>query len=430
MNTPPLFLGVDFGTSGCRAVAIDNNGEIHGQSFVTFPAPEQVGTAIEQSPTLWWQGLQTLLQQLSQHIPLSLIVGLAIDGTSGTIIATDDKGHPLHTALMYNDARAYKQAALITQCAPINSAAHGATSGLAKMLWLLEHLQDQQISHFTNQSDWIVGQLSGEYSLSDYNNCLKMGYDAINHCWPIWLDELPLARKTLPKAHAPGSQLTVISKDAAKLTGLTTGTVIYAGTTDSTAAIYASGANQPGDAITSLGSTLVTKVISKEPIFSPSSGVYSQPFAEHWLVGGGSNSGGNVLLHYFTPEQMKTLSRQIDPDIPSGLNYYPLLSPGERFPVCNPKLSPRLDPRPNNDGQFFHGLLEGIANIEHQAYTLLSSLGAPYPSRIYSAGGGSNNKVWEQIRANILNIQMLIPEHQDAAYGVALLAKNGHHNRK
>ena len=140
-------------------------------------------------------------------------------------------------------------------------------------------------------------------------------------------------------------------------------------------------------------------------------------------MGGGSNSGGNVLLHYFTPEQMQRLSEQIDPNCITNLNYYPLLTPGERFPVSDPDLKPRLEPRPADDVMFFQGLLEGIAHIEQQAYELLHELGAPYPQRIYSAGGGATNDVWTRIRAKILNTEMLLPEQQDAAYGVATIAK-------
>ncbi len=369
-----------------------------------------------------------MLQQLSQHIKLDQIKGLAVDGTSGTVVATDVSGHPLHPALMYNDARAQQQAQLIAQFAPPHSAAHGASSGLAKILWLLKHLHNKTPCHFANQSDWIVGKLSGQYNLSDHNNCLKIGYDVTNHCWPDWLKHLGVPIPLLPCPHAPGTRLTTVSNDAAEITGLKAGTPIYAGTTDSTAAIHATGARHPGDAITSLGSTLVTKVISHEPLFSTSAGVYSQPFGDKWLVGGSSNSGGNVLSHYFTLEEIQTLSKDIDPLSSPGLDYYPLLSAGERFPICDPEFPPKLTPRPENTTIFLHAILEGIATIEHRAYRVLADLGAPYPSQVYSTGGGSNNPVWTKIRAKMLDAQMLRPEQQDAAYGVAKIARNGHLN--
>lgn len=58
------------------------------------------------------------------------------------------------------------------------------------------------------------------------------------------------------------------------------------------------------------------------------------------------------------------------------LGYYPLTQPGERFPVADPDLQPRLKPRPNDDVIFLHGLLEGVADVEAASYQLLSRLGA------------------------------------------------------
>ena len=103
--------------------------------------------------------------------------------------------------------------------------------------------------------------------------------------------------------------------------GLPIDVEIVAGTTDSTAAFIASGAKQIGQAVTSLGSTLVLKIISDKEINDPAHGVYSQPFGQHWLVGGASNSGGAVLNYYFSEEQMTALTKELKPETNTNLNY-------------------------------------------------------------------------------------------------------------
>ncbi|TPW18301.1 MAG: carbohydrate kinase FGGY, partial [Halothiobacillaceae bacterium] len=193
----------------------------------------------------------------------------------------------------------------------------------------------------------------------------------------------------------------------------------------STAAFIATGAKRVGEAVTSLGSTLVTKVLSHQPIFAPEFGVYSQPLGDLWLVGGSSNSGGAVLRHYFSDAQMAAMTAALHPDQPTGLNYYPLLNPGERFPHCDPQLVPRLTPRPESDLQFFQGLLEGIARIEHESYQRLAALGAPYPTTLYTVGGGAVNPVWATLRAKMIGTSLVKPLHHAAAYGVATLAREG-----
>jgi sugar (pentulose or hexulose) kinase len=74
---------------------------------------------------------------------------------------------------------------------------------------------------------------------------------------------------------------------------------------------------------------------------------------------------------------------------------------------------------------FFQGMLEGMAAIERRGYRLLEELGAPYPLRVHSVGGGAANAAWRAIREALLGIPVDVAEHQDAAYGAALLARRG-----
>jgi len=422
-----LFVGIDLGTSGCRALAINNDGRVHAEARTTLPSPTKSGAAIEQNAAFWWEAVCQTLEQLLSQLDSRKVKSLAIDGTSGTLLLSDSQGRPLGPALMYNDARSTDEAEIISHAAPKESAAHGTSSALAKLI----HLKPgPEARHALHQADWVVGKLTDQWGISDTNNCLKLGFDAIDDCWPSWLTHLLKAQdispKLLPKVHSPGTAIGKISKQIAEQFGLNEDTQVVAGTTDSTAAFIATGASKEGEAVTSLGSTLVMKVISSAPIFSPEHGVYAQPLGDKWLVGGGSNSGGAVLLHHFTKQQMANMTPQLQPEHPTGLDYYPLLQAGERFPVCDANLSPRMTPRPTDDIQYFQAMLEGMAEIELKSYRLLESLGAPYPHTVRSAGGGSQNSAWTKIRRQKLNTRLEAAQHQEAAYGSALLARKGY----
>ena len=417
-----LAIGIDFGTSGCRAVAIDLDGKAVYESTLALPEPIRVGNGIEQDPWLWATALEQLLEQLFKRIPAGEVGAIALDGTSGTVLLADEAGTPLTPALMYNDSRAMAEAAQIARLAPRQSAAHGTGSGLAKLLWLLEHYDLPDSIRVHSQSDWLSGRLSGRFGLSDTNNMLKLGYDPLAGDWPDWMEQLVLPPGLLPRVLTPGTAIGPVHPEVASRWGLPPEARICAGTTDSTAAFIASGAREIGEAVTSLGSTLVLKVMSDKPVFAPEYGVYSQPLGDHWLVGGGSNSGGAVLRHFFSDAEMARLSSQLQPDTPSGLDYYPLLSPGERFPHNDPALTPRLHPRPTEDSRFFQGLLEGIARIEKEGYDKLAELGAPYPVSVRSNGGGARNVAWTQMRGALLGVPMLPAREEQACYGSALLA--------
>lgn len=416
-----LYIGIDLGTSACRACAITATGDIAGQSAASLPATRRQGALVEQDPHVWWQALCVALQELLARIEPAKVRAIAVDGTSGTLLVTDRNGNPLAPALMYNDARSVAQAAEIARYAPPASAAHGATSGLAKLLYLQAHYPAAR--HALNQADWINGKLTGTYGVSDEHNCLKLGYDTLQGCWPDWLAHLQVRRDLLPEVVPAGTPLATLSATMAQAFNLPGHTRIIAGTTDSTAAFIATGARQTGEAVTSLGSTLVMKVITEQPLFAPHYGIYSHRFANFWLAGGGSNSGGAVLRHYFSTQQLNLMTPLLQPERLTGLDYYPLLVAGERFPVNDPLLEPRLTPRPADDVIFFQGLLEGMARIEQRGYQTLARCGAPYPASVRSAGGGAFNEAWKKIRERLVQAPMIDALHTEAAYGAALLAQ-------
>jgi D-ribulokinase len=277
-----------------------------------------------------------------------------------------------------------------------------------------------------HQAEWITGCLLDRFDRGDENNALKLGYDPVSGTWPRWWREAlgPLA-DLLPDVVAAGTPLGTISTRAARETGLHPRSLVVAGTTDGVAAFLATGVDRSGIGVTSLGSTLVLKQLCDQPLFDPEAGVYSHRVLGRWLAGGASNSGGAVLAAHFTTEEIRTLAARIDPAYASGLDYYPLIRPGERFPVSDPNLPPRLTPRPEDDARFLHGLLEGIARIEAAGYARLRELGAPAVEEVISVGGGAANPQWTAIRARVLGVPVRRAEHEQAAHGAALLARHG-----
>lgn len=418
--------GIDLGTSGCRAVAIDRGGGVLAEAAVALPPPERPAPGYsEQTPALWWQAVQRVLADLSEGLRDCPIGALAVDGTSSTLLLCDPSGTPLAPALMYDDARSRAEAARIARLAPPDSPARGASASLAKVLYLLGTLQPRGRVLALHQADWVLGQLCGRFGVSDWNNALKLGYEPAAERWEPWLWGLGFDPSLLPQVLPPGCAVAGLRPELARGYGWAEEVLICTGTTDSTAAVMAAGAAEAGDAVTSLGSTLVVKLLSERPIADAEHGVYSHRLGDRWLVGGASNSGGGVLRAFFSESEIDDLSRQLRPEEPTGLDYYPLRAPGERFPRNHPDLQPRLQPRPAEDWRFFQGLLEGIARIEAEGYTLLGRLGAPAPTRIYSLGGGAKNAGWTRIRERALGVPLWPARHPQAAYGTALLALRG-----
>ncbi|MCG7990404.1 MAG: FGGY-family carbohydrate kinase [Candidatus Thiodiazotropha lotti] len=417
-------IGIDLGTSGCRVITIDEQADVVSTKSRSLPASVSPAQGEQQQdPQDWWQTVSELLQETIAEIGNKPVDAIAVDGTSSTLLLTDQQGTPITPALMYNDSRSRDSLEILNSVAPVGSPVLSASSSLAKLLHL-SRKQTTESYYALHQADWIVGRLTGNYRISDENNALKLGYDPITRQWPEWINRLDFNTNSLPQVHPCGRAIGKLSREAAQASGLSSGTIVVTGTTDSNAACLASGANEIGDAVTSLGSTLVLKILSDKPVYDSRYGIYSHRLGDRWLVGGASNSGGSVLRHYFKPNQLPGLTAAMKIDQPTGLDYYPLVSAGERFPINDPDLAPRLSPRPESDSIFFQAILEGIAKIEQQGYQRLQELGAPSPKRVFSIGGGAVNEPWRRMREQYLEATVIRAAQQEAAYGAALFALN------
>jgi len=417
-----LVLGIDVGTSGVRIAAIDRAANVVALATAAMPAAHRDGQRIIQDATVWARGLDEAMARLASMIELSRVGALAVDGTSGTLVAIDDRGVPLAPGSLYNDRADNADIRAVERVAPPQAAVHGATSPLARAMRLLRTPGTTRVLH---QADWISAQLTGRFDVSDESNALKTGYDPVDRRWPDWIAATGVASSQLPGVVAAGSIIGQVSAEASRRFGLSKQTVVVAGMTDGCAAFMATGASRPGDAVTSLGSTLVLKLASEKPLFAPEYGIYSHRIGDLWLAGGASNTGGAVLAQFFSAEQLRELSSRIDPSVSTGLDYYPLPAPGERFPINDPALAPRLIPRPDDDAVFLQGLFEGIARVEALGYRRLSELGGPRLARVISVGGGATNETWRRIRAAALGVPVMASANDEAAVGVARLALSG-----
>ncbi|KAL6611181.1 hypothetical protein ACP70R_039109 [Stipagrostis hirtigluma subsp. patula] len=420
----PLYLGIDFGTSGARYALIDKQGFIHSEGKRSY-APGQVGDAADWASS-WRRALFHLLGDIpSVYRPF--VSSISIDGTSATTLIIDRKnGELLAGPFLYNESFSDALPA-VESIAPANHTVCSGSSTLCKLVsWWNSGGSSggPDTKVLMHQSDWLLWLLHGQYGVSDYNNALKLGYDPETDSYPSWLMSQPYSHM-LPSVRAPGAAIGMVKEDVRSQYGFSKDCVVCTGTTDSIAAFLAARTSEPGRAVTSLGSTLAIKLLSKDRVDDARFGVYSHRLDDMWLVGGASNTGGAVLRQLFTDDRLVALSKDIDPSVPSPLDYYPLPKKGERFPVSDPDMIPRLEPRPESDAAYLHGILESIARIEAKGYNLLRELGATAVEEVFTAGGGAQNEKWTAIRERVLGVPVRKAEQTEAAYGAALLALKG-----
>jgi D-ribulokinase len=411
-------LGIDVGTSGVRIAARGRDGAMLAMAQAPMAVPLQTFGRALQDPALWWEAVVAAFAALD--LSSMRVLALAIDGTSGTIVPIDAGGTPVGMGSMYNDLAEPAFVKRVAAAAPVETAALGGTSPLARAL-----MMQNTYTHILHQADWLLGQFCGVFDVTDENNALKSGYDPVARKWPAWISTTGFDVARFPRVVAAGEHVGMIRPAIADQFKLPRDVAVVTGATDGCAAFLASGASVPGDGVTSLGTTLTLKLLSATPVFAPQFGIYSHRIANQWLAGGASNTGGAVLAQLFSKEQIAQYTEQIDPAAPTGLDFYPLSKTGERFPINDPEMQPKMTPRPDDDRVFFQAILEGIASVEALGYQRLAELGASPLATIRSVGGGAANEKWTAIRLRKLGVPALASFSEHAAMGVARLAWRG-----
>lgn len=433
-----LLLGIDVGTQGARVLVCDAKGALVSQAGKPFPLGGSSKLPVgwfEQTPSDWWNAVVEALRAAIGKLDNSAdaIEGISVTSTSGTVCAVDATGAPLGPAIMYNDGRAVVEAREVQEAGGTLSEKLGyrfnASFALPRILWLQRHdpTRYARAARFISPTDFILGKLTGSFEVTDWTNALKTGYDLIEERWPEFIEKnlgIPLSR--LPRVVAPGTQIGGLTSEAARETGLVAGTRVVAGMTDGCASQVASGAVEPGQWNSTIGTTLVIKGVTREILRDPGGCVYCHRHPDGWwLPGGASNTGGECIARRFDPKHLEALGAQALKHSPTDVIVYPLARKGERFPFDNSEAEGFIEGDVSDEFISYAAHLEGVGYVERLAYETLEKLGAVVGDEIYAAGGAAGAAAWLQVRADILQRTMKVPENPGGAMGAAILAAAG-----
>ncbi|GAB3010536.1 FGGY-family carbohydrate kinase [Niabella terrae] len=427
-----LFIGIDLGTQGLRVIVLDAAGAIVTSSEQGFPLSAKMRE--EQDPEDWWRHCLDCLEEIATRLTPAQrqqITAITVDSTSGTVLPVDQAGQPLHAAIMYSDQRSARQAKKCTEVAR-NHVKKGFTgfstsTGLAKMVWYMEQFPEaaDKIYKWIHAADFITGKLSGQWGVTDYTNALKSGYDLTALRWPEYLSkDLDIQPEWLPEVQPSGVVIGQLLPGLAQRLGLSEKVRITTGITDGCASQVASGAMQPGQWNTTIGTTLVIKGVTREELIDPQERLYSHRHpAGYWMPGGAGNIGADWVSRDFN-EDKESLNAAAAALTPTGLVAYPLLQKGERFPFSAPDAL-GFGPAAVSREQLYTANMEGVACAERYAYEMIETLSEEPVTVIYTAGGASNSESWLQIRSDLMQRPICKMRHTLGAVGAAIVAASG-----
>lgn len=428
-------LGLDIGTQGVRGVVADREGNVYADFSEAF---DEINIAKndsfkEQRPEDWWDKAQKVIRQCTGRMEeqghgSTEIAAMAVDGTSGTVVLADKNGNALAHAIMYNDARSKEQAERVREVAADHEKTHGfrfnSSYALPKLLWLKQQMPDayRKAAFCLHQTDYIVGKLTGDFSVTDYSNALKTGYDLFKGGWADFIPRTGVDLDLLPRVAAPGEAIGRVMKSAAKETGLHPGTVVCAGATDGYASAFSAGAVRPGDWASIIGTTFVLKGVTRDFVRDDLGRVYCHKHPEgYYMPGGASNAGGICLTEVFGSENFERLDKRVLELIPTQILVYPLTGTGERFPFVDPQAK-KFVVGTGGENEMYTAYMEGVGYVEKLSYEVMAGLGCATGDVVYAVGGATKSGEWLKIRASILDKTLKVPRVTSAAMGSAMIA--------
>jgi xylulokinase len=431
------FLGVDVGTTHCKAGLFDARG--HALRIATRPTPTQYasdGRAFYEPEALWQTVLSVVSEVASQEVQAVGVTSMAETG----ILIDRETGMPRSDFLPWFDASATPQ---VNSCLMQQSDERFEKTGiranfkcgLAKLLWL----RDQGIAFdgaiWLSVADYVVYRLTGAFA-TDYSLAGRTyAFDILNQVWDInCLKALHLPADLFPQAVLAG---TAAGELNCCESNLPMGVPIAVAGHDHVCAAFAVGAAEQGGVFDSAGTAETLVGILANPELNRvaldsglSYGCHVVPERYYWM-GGISASGGSVewlraQLGDLPYEQIQASLDTVD-DAPTGILYYPYLS-GSGIPRPDSVVRAAFIglSKSHERGHLLKAVMEGAA-FELETIRRAAEATTDSPIRtVISVGGGTRIPQWTQIKADVTGCAFQVPTVDEAALlGAALLAARG-----
>lgn len=440
----PLLLGLDLGTTGCKAAVYTADGHILGESYLEYGLITLSPVMIEQDPQAWWtltcQAIRQALAAASAN--RSDVRAVAISSQGISFVLVDAAGRPVGNAINWLDSRAVAESAAILQ-QQSEAELFGLTGKraapfyvLPKLLWLRKHQPDQwrQASKVLMGHDYLVYRLCGAH-VTDHSmagGTLLYGLHKLGWAETL-LDTFAIPPTLLPHIQWSGTPAGTLLPEVAGSLGLAAETVVVVGGQDQKCAALGAGIAD-SLATLSLGTASAICQIMDQPRTDPQRRIPSFTFVQpgRWILEGVVGTGAGSLRWYRdtmaggTSYDQLTAEAEQTPPGADGVMFLPHLS-GATSPHWQSAARGTFHGLSLATGraQLTRALLEGVAYQLHANLAITQTLAGPVQQAIVF-GGGAKSALWRQIIADVIALPVVwTPSVETASLGAAMLAGLG-----
>lgn len=441
----PLYLGIDTGTTACKAALVSSAGRLVASASAAYPTRRTAAGEVSQNPRDWMRAVETTMRSCVAQTDGRPIAGVSITAPAHVGVLIDAAGAPIGRALLCFDARPE----------PIARALHRSlgerffettfvelTSAwtFPQLLWLRQELGENvwsRVRYLLPQKDYVRFRLTGEIA-TDVTDAV--GTALVDQRAQTWSEELcaeaGLSLDQLPPILPIDGVAGVLSRAWQRRTGVPAGIPVTVGGTDTACDLVSVGALEPADSIVKIASTGSIVTVCAEPHPHRQLLTYPLGMPGRWYSAAATSTAAtsynwlraliadNALTTADAYATMDANARRLAPGS-GGVMFLPFLE-GERVPYWDRDLRGAFLglSSAHTKGHLIRAVMEGVALSLRDCLELMRAAGLAVDRPCFT-GGGVASEVWRRILAGALGCSGHLAEPQGPAVGSALLAQAG-----
>ena len=432
-----LYIGVDLGTSAVKLLMMDGEGRVLKTLSKEYPLYFPKPGWAEQNPQDWYEQTAAGIRELTAGIEKDRVAGISFGGQMHGLVILDGEDRVIRPAILWNDGRTGEETNYLNHVVgreklsqyTANIAFAGFTA--PKLLWLRKHEPDnfKKIEKIMLPKDYLAYKLTGVHctDVSDASGTLL--FDVKNRCWSEEMCRIcGVERRQLARVYESYEAVGNLNREAAARLGLSEKVKVAAGAGDNAAAAVGTGTVGDESCNISLGTSGTVFISSKSFGVDKNNALHSFCHADGNYHLMGCMLSAASCNKWWMDEILNTKEYGAEQSAITKLGenrvyFLPYLM-GERSPHNNPDaravfIGMSME---TTRADMTQAVLEGVAYALRDSLEVARSLGV-CPARTKICGGGAKSALWRTVVANVLKLQVEVPEIEEGpAFGAALLA--------
>ncbi|PRR85059.1 FGGY-family carbohydrate kinase [Clostridium luticellarii] len=439
-------VGIDVGTTNCKAVAYDVNGEMKAFAKHKTETYYLGNNWSEFDPGQLWSAVQDILKELSRQLKGEKIDGIAVASMGAAGVLLDENDNWIHRSITWFDTRTkevanwWKNTFGDEKVYSITGFVPNPMAGITKIQWIRKRNPEKfkSVKHWLSMQDYIAYRLTGKACVDYSIGCRTMAFDLENKCWSKEiLDHADIPMEMCSNLKPSGELLGRVTKEASVLTGIEADTPVYTGGMDYVCGAFASGLCESGEVLSAVGTSEQILMVTDNPVndmkhISTNFTCVNYVVNNKYYIAGQVISSG-VILDWFHKEiAREDVTKMISEAQQSTIGANGVIM----LPHFRGKYVPGADPfsrgafvgltTSHTRGDIVRSILEGLCYESTVIIEKLEEVTHNKINRIHVVGGAVNSSFWMQLKADILGkpvICMEVPE--EVTLGAAMLAGLG-----